>query len=181
VKKLMIGFMLMAASGSTGLAQADFYTNVTNLWYQGGESRSNVITIANARLAANTNDFAGLLLKAHYHIEFAEVDMISNAFLRVVQVGDTIATPNFVERWQGKSEEIPLFLEMLAEEPLTPQEIQEQKNIALIPHTPLPYADLIEALHKDGYFDWGASSHTFVINAPPASSARRRCQPQAGR
>ncbi|MCL2105286.1 MAG: hypothetical protein FWH21_09645, partial [Kiritimatiellaeota bacterium] len=66
MKKLLIGFMLMVVSGSTGFAQTNFYTNVTNLWYQGGKNRTNVLTIANTRLAANTNDFAGLLLKAHY-------------------------------------------------------------------------------------------------------------------
>ena len=89
MKKLMIGFMLMGVAGSVSLAQTNFYTNVTNLWYQGGEARSNVLTIANARLATNTNDIAGLILKAHYHVEFLEVAAISNAFLRVIQVGDT--------------------------------------------------------------------------------------------
>jgi len=156
MKKLMIGFMLMAASGSIGLAQTDFYTNVTNLWYQGGENKTNVLTIANARLASDTNDFAGLFLKAHYHVEFAEIDMVSNAFLRAVQVGNTITTTNFVNLWQDRSKDILFFLEMLTEEPLTPQEIQEikaEKYKAFLPHKPLPNADLIEALQKDGYFD----------------------------
>ena len=40
MKKLMIGFMLMVVNGSIGLAQTNFYTNVTNLWYQGGEFRT---------------------------------------------------------------------------------------------------------------------------------------------
>ena len=31
----MIGFMLTVVSGSIALAQTNFYTNVTNLWYQG--------------------------------------------------------------------------------------------------------------------------------------------------
>ena len=156
MKKLMIGFILTATGLSVALAQTNFYTNVTNLWYQGGESKTNVLTIANARLAANTNDFAGLLLKAHYHIEFMEVDMISNAFLRVIQVGNTITTTNFVARWQESSTNILFFLEMLTEDPLpplTPQEIQAEKQKAFIPEKPLPDADLIEALQKDGYFD----------------------------
>ena len=153
MKKLLIGLMLMAVSGSIGLAQTNFYTNVTNLWYQGGGNRTNVLTIANARLAANTNDFAGLLLKAHYHITFAEVDMISNAFFRVIQVGNTITTTNFVKRWQGRPDDFLFFLEILAEEPITPQDIQDGKNKSLIPEKPLPDADLIEALQKDGYFD----------------------------
>ena len=153
MKKLMVGFMLTVISGSASLAQTNFYTNVTNLWYQGGESRTNVLTIANARLTANTNDFAGLFLKAHYHAEFSEIDEMTNAFLRVVQVGNTITTTNFVESWQGHSKFILWFLDIMAKEPLTPQQIQEGKDKALIPHKPLPNADLLEALQKDGYFD----------------------------
>jgi len=82
--------------------------------------------------------------------------MGSNAFLRVTQVGNTITTTNFVKCWQDRSKDILFFLEMLAEEPLTPQETQEikaEKHKAFIPHKPFPDADLIEALLKDGYFD----------------------------
>ena len=147
----MIGFMLMAVNGSIGLAQTNFYTNVTNLWYQGYQT--NVLNIANARLVANTNDFAGLLLKAHCHMKFLEIDAMSNTFFRVVQVGNTITTTNFVKRWQGRSDEILLFLEELVEEPITPQEIQAEKNKTFLPLQPLPDAELIEALQKDGYFD----------------------------
>ena len=153
IKKLLIGFMLMSVAGSASIAQTNFYTNVTNLWYQGGEARSNVLTIANARLATNTNDIAGLILKAHYHVEFLEVAAISNAFLRVIQEGNTITTTNFAKCWQGRSKYILWFLDFLAETPLTPQEIQAEKHKALIPHKPFPDADLIEALQKDGYFD----------------------------
>ena len=156
MKKLRIGFMLTVVVGSASLAQTNFYTNVTNLWYQGGENKTNVLTIANARLDSNTNDFAGLFLKAHYHAEFAEPDMVSNAFLRVVEVGNTIVTTNFVKLWQDRSKDILFFLEMLTEHPLTPQEIQKikaEKYKAFLPHKPLPNADLIEALQKDGYFD----------------------------
>ncbi|MDD2600148.1 MAG: hypothetical protein PHO37_13140 [Kiritimatiellae bacterium] len=51
-------------------AQTNFYTNVTNLWYQG--YKTNVFAIANERLAQNTNDIAGLILKAEFH--FAHLD-----------------------------------------------------------------------------------------------------------
>ena len=154
MRKLLIGFMLMAVSASTGLAQTDFYTNVTNLWYQGGEYRTNVLTIANARLASNTNDIAGLLLKANYHVEFAEVGMISNAFLRVIQVGDTITTTHFAQCWQEESKpSILWFLDIFAKTTITPQDIQEGKDKSLLPGKQLIHAELIEALQKDGYFD----------------------------
>jgi len=155
MRKLMIGFMLTAVSGSVGLTQTNFYTNVTNLWYQGGASRSNVLTIANARLAVNTNDIAGLILKANYDLEFLEVGTISNSYLRVIQVGDTITTTNFLKNWQeGLSRYAILhLLDVIAENPLTPQQIQKGKIKALLPRKPFPDADLLETLQKDGYFD----------------------------
>ena len=153
MKRFLIGFMMSVIAGSASLAQTNFYTNVTNLWYQGDEYRTSVLTIANERLAANTNDFAGLLLKAHYHLAFSEVDEMTNVFSRVLQVGNTITTTNFVKRWPEGSKNILFVLKFLNEYPLTPQDIQEGTDKALIPHLPFPDADLLEALQKDGYFD----------------------------
>ena len=154
MKKLMIGFMVISVAGSVSLAQTNFYTNVTNLWYQGGESRSNVLAIANARLATNTNDFAGLLLKAHWHLTFIERAAYSNAFLRLIQVGATITTTNFVHCWQerGRRQNFLDILDHVARNPLTPQQIQVERQKGFINHKPLP-ASLIEALQDDGYFD----------------------------
>jgi len=153
VKKALIGFMLAVIGGSVSLAQTNFYTNVTNLWYQG--CKTNVLNIANARLAANTNDIAGLILKAEYHLEFCEDAALSNAFLRIIQVGDTIATTNFVKCWQevGAKQNYLDILDHMSENPLTPQQIQEESLKGFITEKPLSAAYLIEALQKDGYFD----------------------------
>lgn len=152
MKKGMHVFVFIVVNWSTCLAQTNFYTNVTNLWYQG--HKSNVLAIANARLAQNTNDIAGLVLKANYDLEFLEVASISNSYLRIIQVGDTITTTHFVKCWQeGLSRQCIIgLLDIISENPLSPQEIQEGKAKALIPHKPLPDADLIEALQMDGYF-----------------------------
>jgi hypothetical protein len=124
---------------------------VTNLWYQG--HKSNVLEIAEQRLNVNSNDIAGLILKAEYNFEFYETGDISNAYLRVIQIGDTITTPNFVTRYQGFSRQRILWiLEDFAEEPVTMQDIQEGKQKALINNKSLS-ASLIEALQKDRYFD----------------------------
>ena len=153
MKKLLIGFMLAGVAGSISLAQTNFYTNVTNLWYQG--YKTNVLAIAEARLAVNTNDIAGVILKADYELEFYEGGNLSNAILRIIQVGDTITTTNFVKEWQTKRVRQGLlgFLTAIAENPLTPQQIQAEKHKAFINKKPLPDAYLIEALQKDGYFD----------------------------
>ena len=153
MKKVMIGCMLVMASGVHGIAQSNFYENVTNLWYQG--YKTNVLAIANDRLAANSNDIAGLILKAEYHLAFCENAPLSNAYLRVIQVADTITTTNFVKCWQeeGGRQDYLDILEHMAENPLTPQQIQEEGLKGLINEKPLPDAYLIEALQMDGYFD----------------------------
>lgn len=152
MKKGMIVFVFIVTNWSACLAQTNFHTNVTNLWYQG--YKSNVLAIANSRLAQNTNDIAGLVLKANYDLEFLEVESISNSYLRVLQIGDTITTTNFIKCWQEDLSRqcIIGLLDVISENPLSPQEIQEGKTKALIPHKPLPDADLIEALQMDGYF-----------------------------
>jgi len=153
MKKLLIGFMLTVTSGSVALAQTNFYTNVTNLWYQG--YKTNVLDIANTRLAKNTNDMAGLILKAEYHLEFYNVGDISNSYLRVIQVGDTITTTHFVKDWQEKMSKASFLgiLDDFAENPVTPQEIQKEKPKSLLKFKRMTHDSLIEALQKDGYFD----------------------------
>jgi len=152
MKTLLTGLMLTAISGSVAFAQTNFYANVTNLWYKGGEFKTNILTFANARLATNTNDIAGLILKAEYNLEFLEVGVISNSYLRVIQVGNTITTTNFAKCWQGRSEMILWLLDIIAENPMTPQQVQTERHKAMLPRKQLPNADLIEALQKDGYF-----------------------------
>jgi len=142
--------MFTVVGGNAILAQTNFYTNVTNLWYQG--YKSNVLEIAEQRLNVNSNDIAGLILKAEYNLAFYNVNDISNAYLRVIQVGDTITTPNFVKRYQIMRQGYLWILDDFVENPITIQEIQAEKPKALINQKPLP-ASLIEALQKDGYFD----------------------------
>lgn len=71
----------------------DFFTNVTNLWYQG--RKSNVLAIAEQRLVHNGNDMAGLLLKMEYDLEFEFDDLlgVSNSIQRVIDGFKTINTP----------------------------------------------------------------------------------------
>lgn len=154
MKTLLIGIILAIITGSVSFAQTNFYTNVTNLWYQG--YKSNVLAIADARLAANSNDIAGLILKAEYHLAFCERAAISNAYFLVIQAADTITTTNFAKCWQeemGGKQDYLHILDFIAEKPLTPQQIQQESLKGLINGKPLPDAYLIEALQKDGYFD----------------------------
>jgi len=149
-KKLLVTLVFVVEVGISSFAQTNFYTNVTNLWYQG--YKTNVLEIAEQRLNVNSNDIAGLILKAEYHFAFLEVSAISNAYLRVLQVGDTVATTNFAKRFVIERQYITDILDDFTESPVTPDELLRDKPKANIIHKPLP-TKLIEALQEDGYFD----------------------------
>ena len=148
--KKIIMLALTTICGTMVLAQTNFYTNITNLWYQG--NKSNVLEIANARLAQNTNDIAGLVLKAEFHFAHLDTAEISNAYSRVLAVGGAVTSTNFVLRFSIEKQYILNILEDLKDDPVTPEELLLDKPKATIIHKPLP-TGLIEALQKDGYFE----------------------------
>ena len=150
MKKLLITLVLTFTCKGVVVAQTNFHTNVTNLWYQG--YKTNVLEIAEQRLNINSNDIAGLILKAEYHFAFLNSSNVSNAYLRVLQVGDTITTTNFVSRFVRERQYIIDLLDDFRENPITPDELLRDKPKANLKHKELP-TKLIEALQKDGYFD----------------------------
>ena len=150
MKKLMTILVLTTAGNIAVLAQTNFHTNVTNLWYQG--HKSNVLTLAETRLAQNTNDIAGLILKMKYHIAFCMLSETSNSVLRVIHVGETIQTPNFAAKFPDIREGLLFMLDAIKECPLSPAELILEQAKGNINGKPLR-SDLFDALQKDGYFD----------------------------
>jgi hypothetical protein len=141
--------LAMIACVGVAQAQTDFYTNVTNLWYQG--DKSNVFALANARLIQNSNDIAGLVLKMECECAWLDLPQISNSILRVIQIGDIVSTSNFVQKFQVERQELLDDLELFRTYP-TPQELPIERGKANIIHKELP-TYLFDALQKDGYFD----------------------------
>jgi len=126
----------------------NFFTNVTNLWYQG--YKSNVLEIAEQRLSVNSNDIAGLILKLEFEIEFLEFSSFSNTAQRVFTVGETIASTNFVREFSEYTNDVHTLLLLIPHYPMN--EIAADKQKALISNKPLSADDIIEALQDDGYF-----------------------------
>jgi hypothetical protein len=140
----------LAVVACVGIAQAqtNFYTNVTNLWYQG--DKSNVFALANARLTQNSNDIAGLILKMECQCAWLDLPQVSNSILRVIQIGDSVTTSNFVQKFQIERQELLDDLELFRSYP-TPAELQTEREKANIIHKEMP-TSLFDALQKDGYF-----------------------------
>jgi hypothetical protein len=137
----------LSCAGHAGAT--DFHSNVTTLWFQG--DKSNVLEIAEQRLNTDTNDIAGLILKYEFQLEFLETASLSNSAQRVLSVGATVVSTNFVQAFPDYIENIHAALDFLPH--YTPTEILEDKPKALIPYKPLVATDIIKALQDDGYFD----------------------------
>ena len=151
MKKLLIGFVLTVASTSVGLSQTNFYTSVTNLWYNG--HKSNVLEMAEARFAQNTNDMAGLIIKVEYDIDFTQRDSISNSINRALAIGQTITSINFAKAFPRYKEHLLWMLDEVKDNPLSPAQIQQEQAKGNFKNFPFFRRIELEALLKDGYFD----------------------------
>ena len=85
--------IVLITLASSSSAQTDLYSTVTNLWWEG--PKTNILAIAEERLAANTNDIVGIVLKTEYDISFSPATVLSNSFRRVLAVGAEVDTPAF--------------------------------------------------------------------------------------
>ena len=77
------------------LAQTNFYNQVSQMWLAG--QKAQVYSIATNRLAANTNDIAGLVLKMEYELAFVDLGNLTNTMQKVVSIGSSINTTNFAQ------------------------------------------------------------------------------------
>jgi hypothetical protein len=129
-------------------AQTNFVDHVSGLWLAG--HKSNVLAIANARLAQNTNDIAGLLLKMEYEEEFLQLSQVSNTIDRVIQVGGTITLPKFSTQYPFLTDSL-IYMKNLI--PLYPQdELLADQGKEVITGKPLSVKPFLQALQDDDYF-----------------------------
>ena len=128
------------------MPQLTFYTNITNLWWHG--QKSNVLAIAEQRLACNSNDIAGLILKMEYDMEFVNLNAISNSTLRVIGVGQTIQTDNYKALFPFLRFNMQTLLDLVAVYP--EDEIEADRAKALLPEKHLSFENDLLAVCLDG-------------------------------
>lgn len=128
-------------------ASAEF-SSFTNFWFTA--QHSNALAMAERRLVVNTNDIAGVLMKASWDFEFLEPSDISNTLARVVQVGGSCHLPTFTNVFETTKIDARLLLDIFPLEP--PEErIADRAKRGLpgkLPH----YIRELKALDDDGYF-----------------------------
>ena len=142
--------LLLVASAIAVVAHSSpTFDSFTNLWYTA--QHSNVLAMANQRLAVNSNDVAGVFMKASWDFEFLEPPALSNTLIRVIQIGNTCHTPAFASIFEVTKIDARCLLEDFA---LTPPEerVADRAKRGLpgkLPH----YLEELKALDDDGYFD----------------------------
>ena len=146
MNKTLLATALLLSSQAFASA---YYANVTNEWFQGRQT--NVLALANQRLASNTNDMAGLLMKASYDFDFADANTLSNSLVRVLSVGETISTPSFTNAYRLVRLDIRGTFKTLSSE--TPEEHASDMLKIMGAGHQMAYEDALKALDDDGYFD----------------------------
>lgn len=110
------------------------YAAVTNDWYNG--RWTNVMELAQTRLAANGNDLVGAHLMVSYDILFSDVAAMSNSVERLIRAMDATTAPaltNICSRMR------PGWVEFrnLVIPALTPTDVQAQRAKSSITGKPL--------------------------------------------
>ena len=146
MKGLIIVLGVLAASAAEPQV-TNFYTNVTNLWYQG--HKSNVLEIAEQRLNINSNDMPGLLIKLAYEEAFLHLGTISNSLNNVIVAGGAITNANFKACYPRLKFNNEYMLEFATRYHPTPTQLMNERAKGFLPNKPFPYGKELEALQKD--------------------------------
>lgn len=127
----------MAALATVALASPteNTYHAVTNDWYNA--NFSNVLELAESRLAANTNDLVGAYLKLSWDICFSDASTLSNSVTRVLSIGDTEQNAAFSnEYWRLRPMTVSFRDDIL---PMYTEEVRQQEQVrSMQPHKPIP-------------------------------------------
>ena len=124
-----------------------FFANVTNLWWQG--HKSNVLAIAEQRLACNSNDIAGLILKMEYDFSFLNLDSVSNSIQRVLDCGNTISTTNYASSFPFFKFSLEHSLHVFTIESMY-EDIDAERAKALLPEKRMSFERHLFAVCLDG-------------------------------
>ena len=148
---LVIAIAIAANAFAQTNAPIDNFSVVTNLWYNG--YKSNVLAIAEQRLAVNSNDLAGLILKMEFNLATNNVECFSNDIFSVLELLPHVSGENIRLEIPRLQSDLLATLSFLADEYRpTHEEIELDRAKFLIIHKPMTYEIPLKALHDDGLF-----------------------------
>lgn len=141
--------LLIALAAALAAPASQEYATITNTWQTLGAS--NLLVLAEARLATNQNDIAGLLMKASYDFDYADKVTLSNSLQRILDVGPTVDLLTFKTIFTVMTRrDIASTFRVLARE--TPEKHAADREKMRRRKHPMAYAPELHALEKDGFF-----------------------------
>ena len=148
----LAGAIACQVHAQTNIPSAGNFALVTNLWYNG--FKSNVLAIAEQRLAANSNDLAGLIIRMDFNSEFANEECYSNDINAVLSSAASITNAHCKRVLPLLVLDLTNQFALLATEYhlLSAEEKQQDKQKGFINGKPMEDEDVLKALHDDGLF-----------------------------
>ena len=140
-----VGTLLFASHSSA----STYFNTITNLWYTGHQT--NVLQMAETRLAQNTNDVAGVLMKASWDFAFSDAVVLSNSLNRVLNAGETVQSSCFTNVFRITRLDVVCVLNAVANETVAQRtaDLAKQNRPGRWPH----FIEELKALDTDGYFN----------------------------
>lgn len=126
------------------------YASITNMWYE-GPNRSNVLVAANSRLAANSNDVVGLVLKTTWHMSYGGVDEFTNTALKAAAQCATITNAVVRENYSIFTNDLQVIIKSI-EMHDGPVFTEDELRKADLPHKIFDLDYLLNALNEAGKF-----------------------------
>jgi hypothetical protein len=126
-------------------AETNFYDQVTQTWLNG--QKAEVYCIATNRLAVNSNDIAGLILKLEYELAYYDLKF-TNPLQRVVDVGSDITTTNFAILFPVLRDSVDYMQDFVLNYPTN--NIEQEILKASITNKPFGHRRILKATEQDG-------------------------------
>ena len=147
-KKAMLATVLsISVAAAVAAPSVDNYASVTNDWYNG--NFSNVLELASARLAANTNDLVGTYLKLSWDVCFADIPTLSNSVTRTIALSDAVTNAAFSNDFQRLRPVMVAFRDQVLPNVTEEMRLAELAKASL-PHKPIPEKRWLKLLWDNG-------------------------------
>lgn len=148
IKIGMIGCLLCFRVLETARGQG-FASQVEGMWRAG--NYAGVLAIAQERLAADTNDLPGLLLKFEYESEYLQLSAATNTAAEILRVAPQIESVSFSAVRPVVMDDAQSALELMPNYPAS-EYAADLLKVGTITNKALPCDYAIQALEEDGYF-----------------------------
>ena len=140
-KTTIMAVLAAAALTVSATPTQNTYHAVTNDWRRG--AYSNVLELAQSRLAANTNDIVAAYIMKDYDIMFSDFAAMSNSLQRLIRAGALVTLPAYTNRFPRLRQGYEDFLQFVIPAHDDNFRIQEQQR-PIPPGTPMNSEHLLQ-------------------------------------